>query len=427
MVDKADIFFGQEIKTVNKMVNIDKFRNISFKKRTHCMVCGAKSSLLLIDLPRFPLTEIYVKKPVTESLGFVDQEFCFCQKCGHGQIMNIIDPKVVYGDNYATRTSISSSAMTALDIFLDFINSVVPKNQFKRVMDIGCNDLYTLKNLRNYAEKLYGVDPIWKGKTADFKDDKINVIGDFVENLDFKNIDLDDSLVVSSHTLEHIEDPKKLIKLLINKAHKDTLFVFQFPGLEYLVKTAHFDQIFHQHLNYFTLHSVLYMLEEVGAELISFKENPWHWGALMIAFKKSKKNNKIAHENFRKIADNLSAKEIKAQYNLFKAAMKEANKRILSLKNEQIYGFGAALMLPVQHYYIKSLSKLKNIIDDDQNKDGLYYLNFPVQITNSKKIKDLKNSVVFTTAINSKQPLRGILARLFQLNVKEIIVPTNIF
>ena len=64
------------------------------------------------------------------------------------------------------------------------------------------------------------------------------------------------------------------------------MLFFQFPGLELLVEKARYDQIHHQHINYFSIKSVCYMLEEAGAEIIDYKFNPFHWGAIMIAFKK---------------------------------------------------------------------------------------------------------------------------------------------
>ena len=52
-----------------------------------------------------------------------------------------------------------------------------------------------------------------------------------------------------------------------------------------------------------------------------------------------------------------------------------ANRRILSYSDKKIYGFGAALMLPLLAYYINDFNKLDSILDDDKSKNDLYYLN----------------------------------------------------
>ncbi len=410
-----------------KMINLNKFREIHFKQRTHCMVCGTKSSKPVIDLPAFPLTEIYVDKKVSEKIGFVDQAFHVCHRCGHGQIANVIDQEVLYGDSYATRTSTSASARGAIDTFLKFIDSIVKDRPIKNVIDIGCNDLYCLERLSNRAEKLYGIDPILMDKKKQIYNYKIEAIGAFIENVNLSEINIEMDVVLCSHTLEHIEEPRSLIQSLIHNATSETLFFFQFPGLESLIQTGRFDQLFHQHLNYFSLKSVIYMLESAGAELIDFRINPYHWGTLMIAFKKRDKDSVNPDNKFDQFITPITDEQILEQYKLFQDCMDAASRRVFSLRKETIYGYGAALMLPVLGYYLAGLTELRCIIDDDKNKDGLYYINLPLKIVHSEKIDDIRDAVICITAINSKQPLRAIMSKMIELKVKEIILPMNLF
>ena len=54
-------------------------------------------------------------------------------------------------------------------------------------LEIGCNDIKLIENLKNNFSHLYGVDPIWRKKKAP-KTKKINVIGNYVENITLKNV-----------------------------------------------------------------------------------------------------------------------------------------------------------------------------------------------------------------------------------------------
>lgn len=407
-------------------MQLKTFEDIKIKKRTHCMICGLKQSKALIDLKKLPLTEIYVKKKVSNKLGFVDQAFHFCERCGHGQIANVIDPEVLYGNCYKTRTSTSASATAAVDMFIKFINSILGNKRIGTIVEIGCNDLYMLNKLKCRAEKLYGIDPIFKDKKKSIEDEQIKVIGDFFENINVKDICFKMDVVLSSHTLEHIDDPKKLLKKMLENSSAETLFFFQFPGLESLIKDSHFDQVFHQHLNYFSLKSVIYMLDDVGAELIDYRINPYHYGALMIACKKKKSGGNL-NKKFANQVHPISKDYIEQQYRVFKDCMDVTVRRIESIEDGIIYGYGAALMLPLLYYYLGDvLLRLKCIIDEDKNKENMYYLNVPLRIKMLGDIKDIDKSAVVVTAINSMQAIRAITDRLIKMNVRQIILPINL-
>ena len=146
------------------MREIDKFKSVSFTKRTECMVCGIKLDKPIIVLPDFPLTEIYVNEKVNEKVGFVDQSFCLCENCGHAQITNIINPEILYDYSYHFRTSTSATAVKVNDNFLSFISRITGDIHFKTIIEIGCSDIYLLNSLRSQSDELIGVDPALKGR-----------------------------------------------------------------------------------------------------------------------------------------------------------------------------------------------------------------------------------------------------------------------
>lgn len=396
-------------------LELQQYANIPFEVRTNCAICDAKLDKAIIELPDFPLTEIYVKHKVAEKLGFVDQNFHVCEQCGHGQISHIIEQRLLYGKDYFYRSSTSPTAPKAIDDFILFMEPHL--GRFERIVDIGCNDLYALNQLGHRAEHLIGIDPILKGREKELNTEKVTVYGDFVEKVT-ENLSFGKDLIISSHTLEHVPEPKLSLKHLLDKATPETIFAFQFPCLEAIIEDYRFDQIYHQHLNYFSRKSILHMLNALGAELVDYKINYGHWGAAMIFFRKSKgTGNQISTI----IPDN---KEIAKRYATFKGSMQRTNECLQSYSGKELYGYGAALMLPVLSYHLNNdLSSLKCIIDDDERKDGLYYLNLPTVIRYSGKIKDLKEATVLVTATTAKANVRKIVAKLIAENVRNVIIP----
>jgi hypothetical protein len=213
----------------------------------------------------------------------------------------------------------------------------------------------------------------------------------------------------------------------VSAASPKTRFFFQFPGLDPLVQDGRFDQLHHQHLNYFTLHSVIAALQEAGAELLSYEFNYYHWGALMISFRKRDGGTAAKHRKLGRSVDRLTGRRIRDRYALFQQSMGAINAQLRQLRQGQkVYGFGAALMLPLLAYHIPEVAKLECIIDDDPQKQGLYYINLPLEIVPASRVKNLANSAVAVTAINSKQNVRALTRKLIDLNVKDIFIPAHV-
>ncbi|MFH1851407.1 MAG: methyltransferase domain-containing protein [Candidatus Neomarinimicrobiota bacterium] len=384
------------------------------------MICGQASQPSAIDLPRLPMTEIYVAEKVNEPVGRADQGLDFCPACGHAQLRNVIDVGLQYGEtfSYFFRTSESATGRSSAQFFRDFMKRTSGDRHFRHILEVGCNDLYLLKELQGHADHLTGIDPILKDFDDDLAGTNLTVIGDFFENVELeRNFDL----LICKDTLEHVADPKNFTRRLVDRAADDTLFYFQFPCLESTLKDLRFDQIFHQHLNYFTLQSVIHLLNELGCELIDYTFNFEHWGALLVAFRKGRYRGRFDNDIWQ-----ITPAEIARRYQVFKQGMAAVNARLKYFADEKIYGYGAALMLPVLSYYLENdLSGLECIVDDDPRKDGLYYLNLPVPIRGRAAIANEREAVFLLTAVASLNNVRAMLPNLFKLRPKHVIVPLN--
>ncbi len=382
-------------------------------------MCGAKLGRTLIDLPRLPLTEIFVKKKQPKGMGFVDQQFYVCDTCHHGQLGTIVDPKFLYNsDAYFFRTGESKTAPAANDFFLNFIMSHVRSGRIGTIIDVGCSDLYLLNALRGKAKRLVGIDPVLKGREEELSDDQMTVIGDFLENIDMTKYMGDDTLVISSHTMEHIKDPSSVISQLFDVATDKTQFMFQFPSLEPVLTDRRFDQIFHQHLQLYSKDSFTYLVENHGGEVVDTTVNYFHWGALLVSFRKSAKKSKPIKISTNSLFDRSNILE---SYGDYKARMSVANRYIQSLSNEKVYGFGATLMLPILAYHLgNDLSSFESILDDDQSKHGHFYLNLPVAIASPESVRAMDEATVVVTAYNTA---RSVMPRVLHLRPKRIVLP----
>ena len=387
--------------------------------KTRCAVCSTRLPAPIITLKQLPITGVFSKNPPLQKTKGIDQHFCLCRSCGHGQITRCLSPEYLYGQGYSFRTSQSESSKSGSDFFLSFLRSITRNRKFNCILDVGCNDLYLLKKLKNSAKRLIGIDPIWKNR-KNGKGSSIESIGQSVENVDFDKLCPESAdLIICRHTFEHISQPRKVLQKLSSASGDKTLFVFEFPSLECLLEESRFDRIFHQHLQYFSLRSFLKLLNLTGAHHFDFIFNKKHWGALLIAFQK-KSSVQRKQLKFNKPA--ISSKKIQTEYNSFQRKFVACGERIKSFKNKNIYAYGATFMLPVIYYHLGiSPEELSIVFDDDKRKSGLSFANLAVRIY-APDFQKIKESSIAITALDHVQSIKR---KISPHNSQQIIMPLN--
>jgi cyclopropane-fatty-acyl-phospholipid synthase len=215
--------------------------------------------------------------------------------------------------------------------------------------------------------------------------------------------------------------------LLSHNAKDGDDFIFQFPSLDLLVRDGRFDQVHHQHVNYFSLYSFSKLLNKCGFKLVAYRFDPDHYGALMCHFQKDKQSLQTSKVHRFK-SSNITQENILLSYQAFKLAMAATDIRLSMCAKEPRGGgivcYGASLMLPILKYYMPAIANAKQILDSNKDKFGLSYVNFDVEIRDELTY-DYVGSTIVVTAISTKLATRKIVNRLIDLGVENIILPYN--
>ena len=102
------------------------------ESRECCSICCAAELPAIIELPNLPLTGIYMdKKPAEPGAGY-DQALLMCTECGHAQLKYQLDPEVMYDTSYSFRTSLSNTARSGTEFFLNFLNTIAGDRKLDR-------------------------------------------------------------------------------------------------------------------------------------------------------------------------------------------------------------------------------------------------------------------------------------------------------
>lgn len=352
----------------------------------------------VIDLPRFPITERY--EPAQGEFvdrGYFDQGLLFCEHCAHGKLAAVVPPAELYGTEYRTRSAASVGSMAAIEHFAAFIGKTA-MDGIQTVIDIGGNDASLVARLPG-ARKVV-VDPHAAGDAE--------IVRAFVEDADLTPWKRDRKLIVSSHTLEHVEHPKAFMDKVNSVAMHGDWLAIQVPSLEVLVRDARIDHIHHQHVHYFTRRSLGRLLEQSGFEIVRHAYDFDHYGAVMVMCRKG----------------GGGASNIGVVPSMIQSAYKRFRGEMASVQVEDgAIAFGAGLMLPVLAYHLPALSQVEYIADNDAAKHGLRYVNFDKPI---RKDYDLGGRAVVITGISTKLACRALVAQAFQKGARDVILPLRV-
>src|SRR5262245_13062741 len=113
--------------------------------RHSCSVCQSSQLETVVELPHLPLTGRFSKEPLKSFHKGFDQRLLFCPQCAHLQLAFQINPEELYNNQYYFRTSTSDNARRGTAFFLNTLKEFFPKRMFQCALDVGCNDLFLLK------------------------------------------------------------------------------------------------------------------------------------------------------------------------------------------------------------------------------------------------------------------------------------------
>ncbi|RJQ11492.1 MAG: methyltransferase domain-containing protein [Dehalococcoidia bacterium] len=385
-------------------------------KVSACAVCGGPSTSV-IALPQLPLTGLYLRPghsaPATTA---ADQELLLCDGCGHAQLGRALPPEILYAGDYTFRTAASHCAQSGTAFFTDFLERVAPGRRFRHAVDIGCNDLHLLRQIGGRVGARTGIDPVWADAPPPVEPGVV-VLGATVEAVDLTALEGGPvDLVLCRHTLEHVPDPRAVIRQALDAVAADGLLVFEVPGFDRLLGRLRFDQIFHHHLQYFSRASLFRLLAECGGEYVASVEHPQHWGAILIAFRRASGESPAAPS-----APVVTRAGVLARYAQFRR-LAEATGELLTAATLPVAGYGAAQLLPNLAYHLGGLGAMEVVLDDDESKDGWRYANLPLTVRHPSNVPGWRDGTVVITALDNATP---ILRRLLGDQPRDTLLPLS--
>jgi hypothetical protein len=239
---------------------------------------------MFLSLGPMPLANSFI-----QSSGEFADERCysldvfFCSKCALVQLLDVIDPKVLFRHYlYVTGTS-----ETIAQHNLSYADSLVKDLHLQPhdlVVEIASNDGSLLKCFQPHGLRTLGVEPATniaeEARRAGV--DTVNEFFDSNRACEIKRQYGPARTVIGNNVLAHVDDPRDLLRGCRELLGNDGRVVIEVPYLRDLLERAEYDTIYHEHLCYFSVSSLLHLCDAAGLALERVDHVPIHGGSLRI-------------------------------------------------------------------------------------------------------------------------------------------------
>ena len=266
-------------------------------KRNKCLICQSNKLLDIIDLGNQPYADTFVDIENSHKMLPVYRLSCdLCEECGQVQTKAITNPTERYNlFNYSYTSSNSSVAKKHWNEYSQDIIKKTHTTSNHRVCEIGSNDGYLLSLFKERKNDVLGIDAS-KHLVNIANVNQIRTIQsvfDFVSSQEILKSEGSFDLVIANNVFNHSNEPLSFANGVNNILCDGGYFIFEVPYWKNTVDSHKIDQIYHEHVSYFTARSAKTIMEETGFSIIDIRVVDYHGGSLRVYAKKTE--NMDAH------------------------------------------------------------------------------------------------------------------------------------
>lgn len=210
-------------------------------------------------------------------------ELLYCPESKLVQLGLIVDPAIIFPPHYAYT---SGTTRILRDNFSELYREVMhlfPLQTQDLVVDIGSNDGTLLGNFYRGGHRVCGVEPTNAHKIAEAAG--ITTINAFFGPASADHVFRSYGqarIVTAANVFAHIEDVHSIVDSILSLLTDDGVFISESHYLVPLLETLQYDTVYHEHLRYYSLSSLNYLLQLHGLEIVHAKQIPTHGGSIRV-------------------------------------------------------------------------------------------------------------------------------------------------
>lgn len=257
---------------------------MSHHKRTRCRSCDGEKLACFLDLGPTPLANSFLhsaKDFAQEQVYPLD--VYFCESCSLVQLLDVVDPKVLFRD-YIYTSGVSSTMAAHLRGLAQTVSEKSGLGAGDFVVEVGSNDGTLLKAFEPLGVRVLGVEPA--SNIAEIARERgVETVNCFFDSETASALRADygpATVVMANNVLAHVDDTKDFLVGCRNLILDTGLVVIEVPYLRDLIERLEYDTIYHEHLCYFSVGALVNLFANVGLSLVQIDRVSIHGGSLRL-------------------------------------------------------------------------------------------------------------------------------------------------
>ncbi|MEI8312403.1 MAG: class I SAM-dependent methyltransferase [Verrucomicrobiota bacterium] len=251
---------------------------------TACRICGNTHLVQVLSLGEQFLTGVFPhSRDERITCGPLELVKCHGENaCSLLQLAHSYDSAEMYGANYGYRSGLNQSMVSHLRGKVENLLRVVSVRARDVVLDIGSND-GTLLSCYPEGPALIGMDPT-AAKFISYYQERIKVIPDFFSaDLFLSQFEGRKAKVITSIAMLYdLENPISFVRQIASVLDPDGIWHFEQSYMPSMLKVNAYDTVCHEHVEYYGLKQIQWMLDRCGLKIIDVEINDVNGGSFAV-------------------------------------------------------------------------------------------------------------------------------------------------
>jgi len=247
-----------------------------YHSRKNCRFCNGTNLTKILDFGNVPLAGGFLKEKDFPEEKFYPLDLSFCQDCFLVQVTNVVPADVLFKNYFYFSSSIGTLVEHCAEFAKETMERFLKDVEKPSVFEIGCNDGVLLKPFSAMGANAVGMDPATNVVNSITSKD-ITAINDYFTEKNAATL-RDEygpfDAIVSSYSFAHIDDIVDVMKGVKTLLKENGVFIFEVYYLGALIDEMQYDMIYHEHMSYYSLKSLILFLKQFSMEIFDIKFTP---------------------------------------------------------------------------------------------------------------------------------------------------------